>query len=264
MTESGDLALLVSRVAAAKRILFITGAGLSADSGLPTYRGVGGLYEDATTEEGMTIEEALSGHMLRVRPEICWRHIARIEQACRGAAPNRGHEVIAALEAHHDVVVLTQNVDGFHQAAGSTDVIAIHGDVHVLECRACGWTRRVVDYEGLDIPPRCPTCQAIVRPDVVLFGESLPLTAVQRLHRALAEGFDVIFSVGTSSAFPYIAQPIWEASRRHCLTVELNPGRTAVSHLVDLRFSQRAALLLDQLWNHLMRGEMIASKGHQT
>ena len=82
-----------------QRVLFITGAGLSADSGLPTYRGIGGLYDgDAAREAGVPIEEALSGSMLRRDPALCWRHIARIEAACRGARANEGHAVIARLE----------------------------------------------------------------------------------------------------------------------------------------------------------------------
>ena len=102
-------------LSAAKRILFITGAGLSADSGLPTYRGVGGLYEGALTDIGLPIEQALSGEVFRSRPDITWRYLAQIESSCRGARPNAGHYAIARLAAlHGKVTTLTQNVDGFH------------------------------------------------------------------------------------------------------------------------------------------------------
>jgi NAD-dependent deacetylase len=115
--------------ARARSVLFITGAGISADSGLPTYRGIGGLYEEALTEEGFAIEEALSGDMLRERPEVCWRYIHQIERACRGATWNRAHEVLAMMERRYERSwVLTQNVDAFHRRAGSKNVIDIHGD----------------------------------------------------------------------------------------------------------------------------------------
>jgi hypothetical protein len=114
--------------ARATSALFITGAGISADSGLPTYRGIGGLYEDATTEEGIAIEDALSGDMLRERPEVCWKYIHQIERACRGATWNRAHEVLALMEGRYERTwVLTQNVDGFHRRAGSKNVIEIPG-----------------------------------------------------------------------------------------------------------------------------------------
>src|SRR5947209_5837685 len=102
-----------------RSLLFITGAGLSADSGLPTYRGVGGLYNGRDPEEGLPIEVLLSGDCFAARPELTWKYLLQIERAGRGAKPNRGHEVIAALESRFERVwVLTQNVDGLHRRAG--------------------------------------------------------------------------------------------------------------------------------------------------
>ena len=131
---------LARRMKEARRVLFITGAGLSADSGLPTYRGVGGLYNQECDVEGLAIEELLSGPMLQARPDICWRYIAQIEEACRGAQPNIGHRFMAWLERQRgEVVVLTQNVDGLHRAAGTQQIIEIHGSIHPLYCVECDW-----------------------------------------------------------------------------------------------------------------------------
>src|SRR3954470_18377242 len=91
---------IVDHLARARSILFVTGAGLSADSGLPTYRGVGGLYDRGTTEEGFAIEEMLSGEMFRNRPEWTWKYLRQVEEACRGAQFNRGHTVVAEMERH--------------------------------------------------------------------------------------------------------------------------------------------------------------------
>ncbi len=246
-----DLDAVAEHLRHAERILFVTGAGLSADSGLPTYRGVGGLYEDAATPEGMTIEQVLSGGTFARDPALVWQHLLHIEQACRGARPNRGHEVIAALQDHAEVVVLTQNVDGLHRDAGSRDVIEIHGHVHRLSCTACSHANVVEDYASLTLDEgvaRCPECGGVVRPAVVLFDEFLPPGAISRLEAELDRGFDVVLSVGTSSAFPYIAAPVVLQGRAGRPSVEINPGRTDVSDLVTYRLAGRAAAVLDDLW----------------
>ena len=228
-------------LARSRSVLFVTGAGLSADSDLPTYRGVGGLYE-RETEDGLPIEEALSGETFRRRPELTWRILCGIERLCRGAGPNPGHAAIAALQDRLDrCVVLTQNVDGFHGRAGSRDVIEIHGDLKSLRCVSCPWTNRVEDYASLAIPPLCPRCHGLVRPEVVLFGEMLPPRAVARLDAELALGFDAVFSVGTTSAFPYISYPVARGRANGAGTVEVNPGESEVSGLVDVRVRARAA-----------------------
>lgn len=243
----GAIDHVARRLATAERVLFVTGAGLSADSGLPTYRGLGGLYEDADTEEGIPIERALSGPMFSARPDVTWRHVCRIEEACRGAEPNDGHRAIAELEAIMKVVVLTQNVDGLHKSGGSTDVIDIHGDVLDLMCTMCSYRERVDSYAGMQVPPRCPDCRGLVRPDVVLFEEMLPVEKLSRLESELARGFDVALSVGTSSLFAYIAGPISHLGARGCLTVEVNPGETEVSAVVDVIIREGAAATLRKI-----------------
>ncbi len=243
---------LVAQLERDPSVLFVTGAGVSADSGLPTYRGVGGLYNDASVDEGMAIEEALSGPMFRQHPEITWKYITQVEKACRGARPNRAHHVIAALENRLSrCVVLTQNVDGLHRAAGSQALIEIHGDVHDLKCTLCGWTDRVADYEGLEAVPECPACLSVVRPRVVLFGEMLPSRAISRLEAELARGFDIVFSVGTTSVFPYIAAPIHMVNRSGGTTVEINPSATEVSHVVQMRIRAGAAAALGRIGDAL-------------
>src|SRR5574343_1955841 len=141
-------------LAQARRVLFITGAGISADSGLPTYRGVGGLYDSAVTAEGLRIEEALSGEVFALHPEITWKYLIQIEESCRGALPNAAHRAIAQLERHLErVMVFTQNVDGLHRAAGSTDIVEIHGNLQELACTACDHEEVAGDMSGREIPP---------------------------------------------------------------------------------------------------------------
>lgn len=246
---------VAARLRAGGRLLAITGAGISADSGLPTYRGIGGLYEQDDTEEGMPVEQALSGETFAHAPALTWRHIAQIEQACRGAYYNAAHRVLADLEAVcQRVCVLTQNVDGFHTAAGSSEIIEMHGDVHELHCTSCDFAERVADYSGLStIPPYCPACGSLVRPRVVLFGEMLPETAVARYEDALADEFDVIMAIGTTAVFPYIAAPVLQAGRSGATTVEINPDVSELSHRVEHRIPQGAATALSSLWEAVSR-----------
>lgn len=235
----------------ARRVLVITGAGMSADSGLPTYRGVGGLYDRELTDDGIDIEDALSGAMFQRYPAVSWKYIAQIEQACRGAQPNPGHYALAQLASHYErFCVLTQNVDGFHAGAGSRDVIEMHGNIHHLRCTACGDRHVVENYAALtQLPPRCSVCDGVIRPDVVLFGEMLPDHAVRRYEIGLAQGFDLILSVGTTAVFPYIAAPVEQAAAAGHATVEINPQRTAISRLCDVQLPLNAAQALTALAN---------------
>jgi len=247
--NSGAVAQITKLLRNCKSILFITGAGISADSGLPTYRGIGGLYNDKLTEDGISVETALAGETLRKRPEVTWKYLSQIEKNCRNAKFNRGHEVIAEMEKRFERVwVLTQNIDGFHHAAGSRNAIDIHGNMHKLACMSCTWQGTVKDYSEIDIPPRCPDCAAIVRPEVVLFGEMLPEDKLVVLDRELRRGFDIYFSIGTSSVFPYIQQPMVVAKHLGRTTVEINPDDTEISDLVDIKLRMRAAEALDAIW----------------
>lgn len=244
-----DIDRIVDVLRRVKSILFITGAGISADSGLPTYRGIGGLYNQAGTPEGIPIEVALSGQMMRTDPALTWKYIHQIAAVCQGASYNRAHELLARAEQQFDRVwILTQNVDGFHRQAGSTNVIDIHGDVHDLYCVECGYRETVAEFARLAPSPRCPECDGNVRPDVVLFGELLPFHKVALMERELARGFDVVFSIGTSSVFPYISGPVVDLKRQGASTIEINPAETEVSDVVDIRLPLGSVVACDAIW----------------
>lgn len=239
---------------AARSALFITGAGISADSGLPTYRGVGGLYNGDATEEGMAIEEALSGEIFAKRPDITWKYLAQIEENCRGALPNAAHRAIVELERHLPrVMVFTQNVDGLHRQAGSAEVIEIHGNLRQLACTGCTFEENAADLGGREMPPRCPVCACVLRPRVVLFGEALPAAAMERFLDALEVGFDMIFTIGTSSVFPYIAEPVVWAARMGIPTVEINPIQTRLSEVVEFHLPLGAAEAMQRIMARLSR-----------
>ncbi|UQY34299.1 NAD-dependent deacylase [Pseudomonas fulva] len=249
-----QLQRLVSAFIDAQRILIITGAGISADSGLPTYRGIGGLYNDHT-DDGVPIEVAMSGEMLRGDPALCWKYLAQLGSACLGAEPNAGHQAIAELQAiKPECWVLTQNIDGYHRLAGSPldRLIEIHGELAPLYCQRCGQTdERLAEHLQRPLPPLCASCGGVLRPPVTLFGEMLPSTALERLRRQLAKGFDLVISAGTSASFPYIAEPLLQARRSGGVTVEVNLSQTRVSEWVDLRLEERALDVFPELLSHI-------------
>lgn len=238
----------------AERILLITGAGLSADSGLPTYRGVGGLY-NGQTAEGLPIETALSGPMLQRDPALCWKYLAELGKACLGAQANAGHYAIAELQRRKPHCwLLTQNIDGYHRAAGSPmeRVIEIHGELAPLYCQSCG----AVDAElaahlQRPLPPKCRQCAGILRPPVVLFGEMLPEQAIASLYAELGKGFDVVISVGTSASFPYIVEPLLRTRQAGGFTADINPQRSDLSYRVDVHLQGRALDVLPELLSHI-------------
>ena len=213
----------------------ITGAGVSAESGIPTYRGDGGIYDDPL--EGDRTVEALSGTTLQSDPDRTWRAVAKLAQLAGRARPNPAHHAIVEMERKLErFVLLTQNVDGLHQAAGSRNVIAIHGGVFDTRCMACGRRGRIRPeaLAGMEAAPRCDECGGVMRPDAVLFGEMLPTGEVARLEQEFFERPpDLVLVVGTTAMFPYIAQPVVHARQLGRLTVEVNPERTYLSDSVE-------------------------------
>ncbi len=240
----------------ANDIFVVTGAGISADSGLPTYRGIGGLYDNKVTEDGIPIEKALSGSMFRDRPEVTWKYLAEIERGARGATYNKAHEVLVEMESSFNRFwILTQNIDGFHSAAGAKNVIEIHGNMHRMKCTQCSFANTYDDYSNFQVPPICPSCDAMVRPDVVLFEEMLPEKEIEILYRESQTPFDLVITIGTSSYFPYIVEPVLKANRNGIPTVEINPSETSLSNVVDVKLPLRAAEALSAIWDRYLQAD---------
>jgi NAD-dependent deacetylase len=226
---------LVERLGDVRRVGVITGAGVSAESGIPTYRGQGGIYDDP--EEGDRTVEALTGSTLLTHPDRTWRAVAKLARASADAQPNPGHHAIAAMERITErFILLTQNVDGLHQLAGSRNVIDIHGNVFATRCMSCDNTGMLDrgTLPTLQSAPHCERCNGIMRPDAVLFEEMLPRDKVQRMDEEFRLHVpDLVIAAGTSAMFPYISQPVLFARQLGRLTVEVNPEPTMLSEIVD-------------------------------
>lgn len=237
---------LVDALREVRSVGVITGAGVSAESGVPTYRGKGGLYDD---DEGAI--EALTGATLLRDPDRTWRTIGDLARHAAGAKPNAAHLAIAGIERKVErFVLLTQNVDGLHHAAGSRNVIDIHGSITRTRCMGCGIGGDLSRDELLSIraAPRCAGCGAPLRPAAVLFGELLPEDKVARMRRELHDDPpELVLVVGTSALFPYIAGPVLVARRAGRLTVEVNPEPTVLSPVVDWFLQGSAAALVPEI-----------------
>jgi NAD-dependent deacetylase len=199
----------------AARVTVFTGAGISAESGIPTFREAQtGLWEHFRPEE-LASPEAFDRDPVTVWNWYRWRR-----QLVDRAMPNAGHRAIAELERRiPETVVITQNVDSLHQAAGSADVIELHGSIHRVRCPSCHAVRSWSPDDPV-FPPLC-TCGAMLRPDIVWFGEMLPEAALARAFEAV-ESCDVLLSVGTSNLVQPAASLPWVAAKRGALVAVVN------------------------------------------
>lgn len=232
----------------ARSALFITGSALTADSGIPHFRGIPGLQRK-TPQEGKLFEAALSIETLRTKPNTTWRFLLDMDVSVRSAQPNRGHEVLAQFERElRRCTIMTVNVDRLHQRAGSKNVIEMHGALHDLLCVRCEISTRHERFDQMDIPPLCKACGSVLRPDMPLFGEALPADPFTRLQAELDEGFDFVCAVGVNTMFPYLARPLLVAKSEGIPTVEIGSQHTDISEVVDFRFRASPSRVLDLIW----------------
>jgi NAD-dependent deacetylase len=227
-------------LASAGSIAALTGAGISAESGIPTFRGAGGLWREYRAED-LATPEAFARD-----PKLVWEWYDWRRGVIAGAQPNAGHRALAELARRSPKFTLvTQNVDGLHDRAGSTGVLKVHGDIWTVRCVACGRERKDRRASIPELPPRC-TCGGIERPGVVWFGESLPGDVWARAEDA-AHNADLFLIIGTS-AVVYPAAGLAElAKARGARVVEINIAETPVSHRVDASLRGSAAEILPQL-----------------
>ena len=232
---------LIAALRRAQRVVALTGAGVSAESGVPTFRAAQtGLWENFKPEELATPEA------FRRNPKLVWEWYAWRREKVRSVQPNAGHKALATMARRFpQFALITQNVDGLHQRAGSTGVIELHGNITRTKCFDEGFVVPEWTHTG-EVPPRCPQCKGYLRPDVVWFGEDLPETAINEAMRVTGE-CDLFFSIGTSSMV-YPAAMLPEIARRIGATVvEINPDETPLT--TDATFSLRgpSGVLLPEL-----------------
>jgi NAD-dependent deacetylase len=237
-------ASLIERLRDAKRVTVLTGAGVSAESGIPTFRGAGGVWEK------YDFQKLATPWGFREDPALVWEWYQLRQIEMKKASPNPAHVVIAAMAKYYPAFrVLTQNIDGMHQRAGSEDVVELHGSIWRMRCERDG-TTVTLDSPVADIPPLCQ-CGSIMRPDVVWFGEPLKPEVLAEASQAAAES-DLMFVVGTSAiVYPAAALPVIVKNSDGAV-VEINMEETDVSRYADASFFGRAGELLPAIWRRTL------------
>lgn len=227
---------LIDELIKARSIIFFTGAGISAESGIPTFRGEGGIWNKLKPEELANFDAFMRN------PKMVWEWYNHRKKITHDSKPNAGHLTIAEMQNYfNEVIVVTQNIDNLHRRAGSRKVFELHGNIERNYCVVCK-TFYNNELEFNDGIPKC-TCGGLIRPDVVWFGEFLPEDQFEGGEKA-AMNADVFFIVGTSAVVYPAAGLVQTAKRNGALLVEINLTKTEISSLVDYSFTGKAGEIL--------------------
>jgi NAD-dependent deacetylase len=227
-----------NQVKSAKKVVFVTGAGISQESGIPTFRGKDGLWRNYDAMKLATIDAFYDN------PKLVWEWYNERRQNIFNSEPNLGHKAIAELENFVKVFVLTQNIDGLHQKAGSSNVLELHGSIVKIKCTVCDFKDEILTKFS-NLPPLCK-CGNILRPDVVWFGEGLPQDVWQEAI-IQASSCDVMIIAGTSLVVsPANTLPIY-AKQNNAVLIEINPDETIMSSDMDLSIRSTSAVALPEL-----------------
>jgi NAD-dependent deacetylase len=234
---------LKSLLVPSTRVTVLTGAGVSQESGVPTFRDKDGLWQKFRPEELANMQAFLNN------PGLVWEWYEHRRKVIREVRPNRGHEVLSRMQDFFGSFhLITQNVDGLHARAGSRDILEVHGNIMRSFCVDCGRFAPPEFLENLKAGDRatCLECEGLLRPDVVWFGEMLPTEVWEKSQQAAAH-CDLFLSIGTSAAvYPAAGLPLY-AKECGAYVVEINPQETEISHLVDEVLSGPSAVVLPEL-----------------
>lgn len=235
-------------------VLVVTGAGLSADSGIPLYRGIGGLYNSQNLDIS-PLRKVFSSRSIKQNLRGVWARLLELEVASRKCKPGAEYSVLARMESRFNRFwVLTQNVDGFHRRSGSRNVIEIHGMLYNLRCTICSHKATVEHYGELTaIPPSCGVCGGPMRPGITMFDETLDNEQLTTYSREISRSrFDVAIAIGTSAQFSYITKPLMDTALTGKALVEINPERSMISDYATIRIQADARSSLQSIWSRLL------------
>ena len=238
---------MISRLKQAKCVAVLTGAGISAESGIPTFRGEEGLWKKFRPEELANFDSFMRN------PKLVWEWYDYRKKIIDRVEPNPAHYALAKMEAHfQEFHLITQNIDNLHRRAGSQRIYELHGNIMRNRCVDCNKQVGEVTFQDPENLPRCE-CGGLIRPDVVWFGESLPQQELMNSFTA-AEHAHVFFSIGTSAVVQPAASLPLEAKHSGAFVIELNTEPTVISSLVDESIIGKAGETLPLLLNKLSIG----------
>ncbi|MCE9598976.1 MAG: NAD-dependent deacylase [Spirochaetia bacterium] len=240
MVNSNSISIARQRIRESRRLAVITGAGVSAESGIPTFRGPGGLWRNFRAEELATPEA------FKRDPKLVWEWYDWRRGICKQAQPNPGHLSLAKIETTAtEFLLITQNVDGLHKRAGSKRIAEIHGNIWRARCTLCGNEFDLEETPLLEIPPRCK-CKGIARPDIVWFGETYDQDLLEDILDFLS-GTDTLITVGTSGMVPMPVYLTRHAMSHGAFAIDLNPDESELSGIVNLSLRGKAGEILPNL-----------------
>ncbi len=218
------------------KVAVLTGAGISAESGVPTFRGQGGLWKSYRPEELATPQA------FRRNPALVWEWYLWRRSIIAKAEPNAGHIALVELERKYaeNFLLITQNVDGLHQRAGSKRLVELHGNIWRVKCLSCGVVYYDYSVSYTQLPPACKECGGLIRPDVVWFGEALPEDALE-LAIEWARSCDVFVVIGTSAVVYPAGELPYLAKEHGAKVIEINPESTPVSPIADVIIREPAS-----------------------
>lgn len=227
----------------AKSVFVITGAGVSAESGVPTFREAAGMWKQIDPMKVATPEAFYAD------PAFVWEWYDQRRTHLKDVKPNPGHYALASLEKTVDrYFLLTQNVDDLHEQAGSLNLAHIHGKIWEVRCAYEGTIREDRRAPLPEIPPRCQVCGELERPNVVWFGEAIEANAVGATQSFLSEGpVDVVMIIGTEASFGYITHWAQHARDSQGTLIEINPGETSLTPFVDIHLKGKSGEILPQI-----------------
>lgn len=226
-----------------ERALFVTGAGISADAGIPTYRGVGGLGCHRAADPCLDLERELDSDMLQHDPGRAWRMYRELEGECRTLGPDPAHDMFAEYSRQHGGTwTVTVNVDGLHRSAMTPNLIEVNGNLRDVKCTVCTWEAALPSYGCLSEVPACPMCDSVVRPKISLLGEPPMKPAVHALEEELARGFDVVACIGTSGISKTVDRLVQWTRERGTPLVEINVGDSAIARAANIRIPVSASV----------------------
>ncbi len=229
---------LVKSLRRKPRLAILTGAGISAESGVPTFRGPAGLWKQFRAEDLATPEA------FRRDPGLVWEWYDWRRGVIASCAPHAGHYVLARWEElFAGLVLVTQNVDGLHRKAGSKNILELHGNIWQVRCTREGTVGENYETPLRQVPPTCPNCGALLRPNVVWFGEALPRDVLEKATAASAQ-CDLMFVIGTSAFVQPAASLPFLAAERGAEIVEINPSPTPLTASADFSFQEKAGEIL--------------------
>jgi NAD-dependent deacetylase len=234
MSISDELAPVRERIKDGAKVAVLSGAGISAASGIPTFRG-----NEESLWSRYRPEELATPQAFHQDPELVWGWYDWRRSLIAAAGPNAAHHALAELEATVPVTIITQNVDGYHRLAGSTRILEYHGSIWTVRCLDCG-QERCDERVPLPLPPHCETCGGLLRPGVVWFGEGID-PGVMGASAAATAACDIFLVIGTAGAVYPAAGLVDAAGQAGALVVEFNLEHSGISHLVDVFVEGSAA-----------------------